>query len=133
MAAPLKVAILDTSVETIETLVWVLEQEGYATSSAMIVDFKRGADLGAFLTKHDPAVIVYDVALPYEENWRYYVDVVKRHEAARGRCFILTTTNVAALEKLVGRTGAIELVGKPFDLETIVDAVEKAARACGAL
>jgi hypothetical protein len=44
----------------------------------------------------------------------------------RGRQLVVTTTNKRALE-LVGETGAIEIIGKPYDLDHVVDAVKKAA------
>jgi hypothetical protein len=39
---------------------------------------------------------------------------------------VLTTTNKRALDALVGRTPAQELVGKPFDLDALVQAVRRA-------
>ena len=38
----------------------------------------------------------------------------------------MTTTHKANLENLVGPTEAIEIVGKPYDLQQIVDAVKRA-------
>jgi hypothetical protein len=39
---------------------------------------------------------------------------------------VLTTTNRTVLELLVGPTNSIELIGRPFDLETIVQGVKRA-------
>jgi hypothetical protein len=39
---------------------------------------------------------------------------------------VLTTTNKRVLEPLAGPTPAHELVGKPFDLGVLVDAVHRA-------
>jgi len=69
-------------------------------------------------------VIVYDIAPPYEENWQF-LQLVKDAQQAQGRQFVLTTTNKAVLERLVGQTDAIEIIGKPFDLDEIVTAVKK--------
>jgi hypothetical protein len=44
----------------------------------------------------------------------------------RGRKVVVTTTNKDRLEELVGPTQAIEIVGKPYDLERIVGAVKSA-------
>ncbi len=65
-----------------------------------------------------------DIAPPYEENWNFF-QLMKNSQAARGRQFVLTTTNKKILEDLVGKTSTIELVGKPFDLDEIVKAVQK--------
>jgi hypothetical protein len=42
------------------------------------------------------------------------------------RQFVLTTTNKPALEKLVGETDALEIIGKPYDLRQVVAAVRTA-------
>jgi hypothetical protein len=62
--------------------------------------------------------------VPFEANWQFFQQVQRATEA-QGRQFILTTTNKAALEKLFGKTEAIELLGKPEDLNEIVTAVKK--------
>jgi len=45
----------------------------------------------------------------------------------KGRKVLLTTTNKRVLESLVGPTDAIEIVGKPYDLDRIVTSVKSAA------
>jgi len=40
--------------------------------------------------------------------------------------FVLTTTNKPALDQLVGETEAIEIIGKPYDLDQVVAAVRSA-------
>ena len=40
--------------------------------------------------------------------------------------FILTTTNKPALDKLVGESEALEIIGKPYDLERVITAVRGA-------
>ncbi len=47
-------------------------------------------------------------------------------EAGQGRTYILTTTNKCALEAFVGEAPALELMGKPYDIDTLVDAVRRA-------
>ena len=44
----------------------------------------------------------------------------------KGRPFVITTTNKPALDKLVGETEALEIIGKPYDLAQVVDAVRAA-------
>ena len=104
----------------------VLQQAGHRVVTAHVPDIKRGElDLVEFVRTHDPAVIVYDVPIPYEQNWTF-LKLVRGSAGMRDREFVLTTTHKANLERLVGPTEAIEIVGKPFDLELVAAAVERA-------
>jgi DNA-binding response OmpR family regulator len=119
------VAIINTNEDVVEAIRLILGDAGFVTIGAHLVDFKKGRrDLVAFLQEHNPRVIVLDIAPPYEENWNFF-QLMKNSQAARGREFVLTTTNKKILEDLVGKTSTIELVGKPFDLDEIVKAVQK--------
>jgi DNA-binding response OmpR family regulator len=122
---PNVVAIINSNEDVVEAIRLILGDAGFVTIGAHLVDFKKGRrDLVAFLLEHDPRVIVLDIAPPYEENWNFF-QLMKNSQAARGRQFVLTTTNKKILEDLVGKTSTIELVGKPFDLDEIVKAVQK--------
>ncbi len=69
--------------------------------------------------------MVYDLAPPYEANWAFF-----QHVRVQGwvppAAFVLTSTNTQQLERLVGPTGSLLVVGKPFDLDKLVDAVRHA-------
>ena len=128
-ARPPLVAVVNTSEEVMSLLESVLQNEGLRTVMAFVPDLKRGRpDVGTFLQQHDPPVLVWDIAIPYAENWTFF-SAVRESEAARGRRFVLTTTNRQALEQLVGPTDTIELMGRPFDLDEIIAAVRRALAA----
>ena len=125
-ARPL-VAIINTALETIELFQYLLADEGMDTVSAYVTEFKRGErDLASFFAKHQPNAVVYDIALPYVENWQFFQEQVLAPHFLPESCFVVTTTNRSVLEVLVGPTSACELIGRPFDLESILVAVKQA-------
>jgi DNA-binding response OmpR family regulator len=120
------VAILNTNEDIVTLLRALLESEGCKVVTAHIRHLKDGrVDLLDFVKEFDPAVVLYDVAPPYEENWRF-LGLLRDTDALRGRRFVITTTNRAMLERLVGPTGAHEILGKPFDLDEVVRVVKAA-------
>jgi CheY-like chemotaxis protein len=120
------VAVLNSSTDVLDLMREALQEEGFTVVVAQVPEIKRGReDLVAFLQQHEPAAIIYDIAPPYAENWNF-LRLIRDMETARGRAFVLTTTNRRALEETVGPTDAREVIGKPYDLAEIVDAVRTA-------
>jgi DNA-binding NtrC family response regulator len=120
------IAVFNSSDDTVELLRTALEAEGFQTVVGHIPDVKKGEiDLIDFINHHTPAVIVYDISPPYDANWRF-LRLVRSSEPLKKRQFVITTTNKPVLEKLVGETEAFEIIGKPYDLGRVVDAVRAA-------
>ena len=120
------IAVFNASGDTVELLRTALESQGFHTVIGHIPDVKSGElDLVAFIEDHTPAVIVYDISPPYDANWTF-LRLVQNLEPVKGRPFVITTTNKPALDKLVGETEALEIIGKPYDLAQVVDAVRAA-------
>jgi CheY-like chemotaxis protein len=82
-------------------------------------------ELEAFMRQHQPRVIVYDIAIPYEQNWRLF-EHIRETPACAGVSFVVTTTNIRHVQQLAGRQEGHEIVGKPYDLDVIVGAVRQA-------
>ncbi len=121
------IAVINSNEDTTEMLRAFLQSQGF-TSIVLghVPEIKRGQnDFLRFLETHDPHLFVWDIGVPYEENWRF-VHLMMALEQMQGRRMVLTTTNKRALESLVGSTDAIEIIGKPYDLEQIVNAVRNA-------
>lgn len=124
------VAVFNTSPDTVEMLRVVLQQAGFLVASAFTFDIRDGRiDLDAFVRRNHPAVVVYDVAPPYDANWALFQRL--RADPALSRChFVVTSTNAAQVQALAGRDERIyEIVGKPYDLDAITRAVKEASRA----
>lgn len=125
MAKPI-IAVFNSSDDTVEMLRTALEGEGLHTVPGHIGELKKGElDFVAFLEHHQPAVIVYDISLPYDTNWNF-LKLVRSSQPAQGCHFILTTTNKPALDRLVGENEALEIIGKPYDLDRVIAAVRDA-------
>jgi DNA-binding NtrC family response regulator len=122
-----RVAIINTSVETIQLLQDLMADEGVATVAAYVTEFKRGErDIQTFFQEHQPHAVLYDIAIPYIENWTFFTQQILARNLLPASCFVVTTTNRAVLEMLVGPTTAIEMIGRPFGLDVIVQAVHRA-------
>ena len=107
-----------------------LQHAGLVVVSAFTHEIRDGAvDVGPFIEQHQPRAIIYDIAPPYEANWQLFLHI-RSFEVMRGRFFIITTTNAREVEKLAGSDQHIyEIVGKPYDLDLIVQAAREAVRA----
>ena len=119
-------AIFNTSPDTVELLRLVLEREGFVVVGVYTYALRDGkVDINLLIKQHHPDVIIYDIAPPYEKNWREFLHV-RSMEAFRGMKFLVTTTNARHVQAVAGDSDAFyEIVGKPYDLGLIVDAVKK--------
>jgi CheY-like chemotaxis protein len=123
------VAVVNTSEDITAFLTQVLAEEGYCPVVGYVIDFREGRqDLAAFLAEHHPAAMIWDIAFPYEQNWAFF-QAVQADTASHGCRVVLTTTNKRALEDLVGPTSTRELLGKPYDLDQLLTAVQQAVAA----
>ena len=120
------VAIINTNDDLVQSLRNVLVNEGYYVVTAHISDFKAGRqDFTSFLKAHDPSALIYDIAVPYEDNWTFFQSLLKLPDTY-DRKFVVTTVNKRVLEQRVGRTDAIEIKGgHADDFELIIDALAK--------
>src|SRR5581483_9499748 len=100
------VAVFNSSADVVQMLRTALEEEGYTTATAHVTEIKQGQqDVVDFFERYDPQVVIYDVSLPYAENWTFF-KLIRDTQAAQGRNFIVTTPNKRALEQAIGGSEA---------------------------
>jgi len=128
-AHPPAVAVINTTPDTVDLLKDVLEKAGFLVVTGYTHDVRDGKlDLEMMMRLADPTVILWDITPPYERNWAFLQ--LLRTTVLRGRRLVVTTTNKAQVEKLVGSDEEVyEVVGKAEDLDAIVRATKEASRA----
>ena len=124
---PKVVAIVNTSPDTVDLLRFVFERAGYVVVGAFTWELRDArVDIESFMRQNHPDVIVYDIAPPYEENWRLFQHF-RSMPANHGRQFVITTTNIKQVKAVAGEGPVLyEIIGKPYDLDLIVKAVQAA-------
>ena len=122
------VAIINTNPDLVELLKMRVEAAGCVALVLHIAEIRAGLDVERILAQHDPKVIVYDVVMPYERNWRFLEHL--RETMFKDRRFVLTTPNEKGLRRLIGKDERIyEILDDTADIDTIVQAVREAVRA----
>ena len=127
---PPVVAIVNTNPDLVRIMRITLEKAGFVVFEYHIEDIKLGAaDVDSLLKQHDPKVIVYDLAPPYDLNWRF-LDHLRTSTGFKGRQFVLTSVNVRHAEEVVkGDESVYEVLGEEEDMAQLVRAVKEASRA----
>ncbi|HYE86800.1 MAG TPA: hypothetical protein VEA16_10625 [Vicinamibacterales bacterium] len=130
---PPVVAIFNTSPDTVELLRIVLEHAGFVVASAYTYELREGkVDIEALVRQFQPKLIVYDIAPPYDKNWRQFLTTAAM-PALAGINFLVTTTNARRVKEVAGEEQTIyEIVGKPYDLDLLVQAVKDAIESASA-
>lgn len=127
---PPVVAVFNTSPDTVQLLRHLFESAGIVVVSAFTYEIRDGqVDLAQFMRQHGPQAIVYDIAPPYEPNWRLFQHLRSTNAMRDTQC-VLTSTNAEHVQRMVGpESHVFEFIGKPYDLQKILDATQRAIAA----
>ena len=129
MTKPPVVALINSSPDVVDMIRITMEHAGIVLVATMTHEIRDGeVDIETFIRQHQPQVILYDIAPPYEANWLLFQHICSMPEL-RDRHFILTTTNERHVRGLAGSERHLfEIVGKPYDLDQLTEAVKEALR-----
>ncbi|WP_120542199.1 hypothetical protein [Corallococcus terminator] len=124
------VLVLNGSEDLIEALEELLDEAGFQTRGARVQDLVRGPlDFTTLVKETHPAVIVYDISVPFDLSWSAFQKLAASPVAA-GIPFVLTTTNREGAKDYTG-PDVIELLLKPYDIEQFTRAVSLAVKRGG--
>jgi len=125
------VALFNASDDTIDMVQDLLKQASNAQTLVWchFYDLKKGVvDFAQYLSKHNPEVVIFDISPPYDQNWTFF-KTMRDANGMRGRGSVLTTTNKARLDEVLGADShALEVVGKSRDLRQIGAAIAAETR-----
>lgn len=129
-ASPVPVAIVNTNPDLVRILRFALERAGFVVFEYHVEDIREGtSDIESLVKEHDPKVIVYDVAPPYDSMWNFMQHLRKNTDFG-SRKFVLTSVNVNRLREVVGADETVyEVLGREDDIGEVVRAVKEASRA----
>lgn len=124
------VAVFNASEDTVDMLTMFFRQIGFRSVGEVCPAREplKVEKAREFVAEHHPSVIVFDVSLPYDRNWEHFCDF-RDADGVRHIPVLLTTTNKKALDAMVGLTEAIEVIGKPSDLDELAAAVNRLMQA----
>ena len=125
LAAKQVVALFNASDDTVDMVQRMLGASGFSCLvGCRFADLKKGVvDFGRYLSRHEPDVVIFDISPPYQENWQFF-KTLRDGKAMESRGLVLTTTNKDRLDETVGEDSeAYEIVGKPYDLDQIKEAI----------
>jgi CheY-like chemotaxis protein len=113
---PPLVAVVNNDPDLINMLATWFETHGIRAVCGSLRDFRRGhQDVAAFLTRHNPTIVLYDISMPFGPNWDF-LEALRIIPETSGVPILVTTSNKAALEKAVGPTTAFEVTGTAENL-----------------
>ena len=130
MEKPVTIAIVNSTPDAVALLREAMYSAGFVVVSCYTHDIRDGRiDFEAFMRQHRPRVIVYDIAPPYERNYRLFQHV-RSMPVSEGCQFVISAMNPARASELVGRDEQLyEVVDRAEDLMRLVQAVKEATRA----
>ena len=125
----LRLVVLNDSARVLKMLCDWLQRQGHHCDTALLADMPQAhEEVGRFILKHRPDVVIYDVGMPYTSSWDL-LEVIRASSALQSQAFVITTPNKRKLEAAVGPTSALEIAGRESDLRRVSKAIDAAGAA----
>ena len=135
-SAVVDMVVINPTEEKASLIAMVLQEAGWTTTCGDSWEFKQHpAELAAFLTRHDPRVVIWNIGWPYRENW-FEFKAVQDLPCARDRQFVLTSTDRPWLTGISESTATATsaeaaaniplILGDPFGMDDLMDVVRVA-------
>ena len=116
---PGKVLVIDDDVDILSVISIVLEAEGFRVETA--VDGKEALEA---VQRGMPDLILLDMKMPTMNGWEFAREFHARYDA---KVPIVVLTAAEDARKRAEEVGAVGWIGKPFDLDTMVEVVRRHA------
>ena len=113
----LHVLVVDDEADIRATVSAMLEIEGYAVTEAA-----NGADALQAVERQPPDLILLDMRMPVLDGWGFAAEL--RHRGHRIPIVVMTAARDAA--RWAAEIAAVAFVAKPFGLDDLITAVERA-------
>lgn len=121
MTDPQRILIVDDEPDLLELLAVLLESEGYAVDQAV-----NGAEALERTESTLPSLILLDMKMPVMDGAQFAKLFRARHGAAVP---IVVMTAADDAKRRSAEAGAAAYLGKPFELDALLDTVKRLANA----
>lgn len=113
-----EVLVVEDDPDLREMVQWFLEEEGFVIKTA-----KDGKEALEYALVNQPSLVLLDMTLPIIDGFGVAAGL---HKVYGDHVPILTMTADGRAVEKAGRIGAIGCLSKPFELDTLVNAVRAA-------
>lgn len=115
-----KILIVDDEPEILRVLQLNLDLEGYETMLA-----GDGATAIRRITAESPALVLLDIMMPLADGWEVLQKVSEMKSRKRPRVIVMTAKSGEHNQQHGMQLGADAYVTKPFDIDEILELVQK--------
>lgn len=122
--APKRVLVVEDDNDVRFLVAEELQEHGYAVAQA-----RNGLEALEAVAEEWPSVILLDMRMPIMDGWRFVSELRKRYGRVAPLVVMTAAANAGERAREVDADG---FLAKPFELEAVIEAVERALSEIGA-